>query len=143
MSRRLLNLCVWAYPRDCRRSDGAFVRDLALELAEHHGVVGQAVSLLYGGFRERLRHRGRRWRLAATVSVAVTVVAGSAAMLAGPFGGEVEVYSCATRDLGDAGGCAEVERLAAARERQGWDCATRRRVIDGRRFVDLECWTDS
>jgi hypothetical protein len=36
MSRRLLDLCLLAYPRARRERDRAYLRDLALDLAESH-----------------------------------------------------------------------------------------------------------
>jgi hypothetical protein len=60
MRRRLLDLCLLAYPRASRRRDRDYLRDLALELAERHGFARQAVSLLLGGARERTG-RARRW----------------------------------------------------------------------------------
>jgi hypothetical protein len=53
MRRRLLHLCLLAYPRASRRLDGDYLRDLALELAEHQGFARQAGSFLIGGVRER------------------------------------------------------------------------------------------
>jgi hypothetical protein len=54
MSRRLLELCLLAYPRARRQRDRAYLRDLALDLAERRGLARQALSLLLGGFRDRI-----------------------------------------------------------------------------------------
>jgi hypothetical protein len=54
MSRRLLDLCLLAYPRARREKDRAYLRDLALDLAESHGLARQALSLLLGGLRDRI-----------------------------------------------------------------------------------------
>jgi CubicO group peptidase (beta-lactamase class C family) len=60
MSRRLLELCLLAYPRPRRESDREYLRDLALELAENYGLARQALSLLRGGLSERLEAWGSR-----------------------------------------------------------------------------------
>jgi hypothetical protein len=54
MSRRLLELCLLAYPRARRERDRAYLRDVALDLAESHGLARQALSLLLGGLRDRI-----------------------------------------------------------------------------------------
>ena len=48
MRRRLLDLCLLAYPRASRQRDSDYLRDLALDLAERQGLARQAVSLLSG-----------------------------------------------------------------------------------------------
>ncbi len=141
MSTRLIGVCVLAYPRARRRRDGDYLRDLALELAQDHGVVRQALSLLLGGLRERVALRRTTFALAASVAV-LGVASVVSVTLVGSSEREVEAHSCETRgSVGD--GCAEIERLAASRERQGWDCTSRERLVDGRRLVDLECRTVS
>lgn len=158
MSRRLLGLCVLAYPRVRRQLDGPYLRDLALELAGNHGIVRQAVSLLCGGVRERIELRrssgaGSMTRVIAT-SVALAAVATVLAItLAGSSDHQVEAHSCVesvvmasgleTREPKGDQGCAWVQRLMAAMERRGWDCGSRRQVIDGESLVDLECRTGS
>ena len=54
MSRRLIDLCLLAYPRARRERDRAYLRDLALDLAESHGLARQALSLLLGGLSDRI-----------------------------------------------------------------------------------------
>lgn len=153
MSRRLLGLCVLAYPRARRQVDGTYVRHLALELADNHGVARQAVSLLFGGLRERIEldrssGAGSMIRTIAVASVALAAVAtvGGIALAGSSDREEVGAHSCvetvasfvATRAV-DGDVCAEIERLAAVKERQGWDCTSRQRVSDGRRLIDLQC----
>ena len=48
MIRRLLELCLVAYPRARRERDREFLRDLALDLGGTHGLTRQAVSLAAG-----------------------------------------------------------------------------------------------
>jgi hypothetical protein len=96
MTRRVIEVCLLAYSRDVRRRDRDELRDLALELAEDHGVLREAVGLLRGGLAERWR-RARPTRRAAfavggATSVALAVLTWPA--LAEPVSVEEEVYSC-------------------------------------------------
>ncbi len=84
MSRRLLDLCLLACPRARRDRDRAYLRDLALDLAEgRHGLARQALSLLLAGLGERIR-TGRRRLLV------VSCVLGVAALAASGLAGAVE-----------------------------------------------------
>jgi hypothetical protein len=129
VSRRLLDLCVLAYPRARRDRDRAYLRDLALDLAERDGVARQAVSLLLGGLRDRIE-AGRKpegvgvgtWiRRALVASFVLAALALSANGLIGTTGSpgervdEVEQVACEQVDRspskeagldGDASGCA-------------------------------------
>jgi hypothetical protein len=157
--RRLLDLCLLAYPRARRERDRDYLRDLALELSEAYGLPRQALSLLRGGFRERIEVRPRRPRfglrtwinrvVVACVMLAALTFAGRA--LVGTAGQdervEVERLTCVytehppskgDRDAGPAR-CAETKGLVTARVREGWDCATRRRTLDGRRAIAWRC----
>jgi hypothetical protein len=78
MTRRLLELCLLAYPRAGRNRDREFLRDLALDLGANHGFARQAISLLLGGLNERI-HTKPTWTTRAAVAclalVALTVAA--------------------------------------------------------------------
>ena len=74
MRRRVLALCVLAYPRSRRERDGDYLRDLALELAEGHGVRREVASLLRHGLVARFRLSRRLARL--RYGLAVCLVAG-------------------------------------------------------------------
>lgn len=138
MSRRLLDLCLLAYPRARRERDRAYLRDLALDLAESHGLARQALSLLLGGLRDRIE-AGSWIRRALVASFVLAVLALAANGLVGTPESdgerihEVEQFAC------DAGGCPDTRRLVAARERGGWDCKTRRRAHQGRYSTSWEC----
>jgi len=153
--RRLLGLCLLAYPRATRERDREHLRDLALDLADTQGLSPQALSLLRGGFVERVaRGRSRRggdsptWRRRAIIGgIALAAIAATVSGL-GAAGGaarvEVERLSCAYADdpgtkrsraaVAPSGACADAESTMIARQRQGWDCAARR-ALDGRGFV--------
>lgn len=78
MTRRLLDLCLLAYPRPRRERDLAHLRDLALDLSDVHGVGWEALHLLRGGLAARWHDRhASRWRprrvAAACVLAAVLV----------------------------------------------------------------------
>lgn len=139
MSRRLLDLCLLAYPRARRDSDRAYLRDLALDLAEGSlGVARQALSLLLGGLNERIQADRKAWirrTLVAPCVLAALVL--SVNGLAGSVvrSHEVEQFAC----VGDGGGCTDTRKLVAARERGGWDCKTRRRARQGRHSPSWEC----
>jgi hypothetical protein len=163
MSRRLLELCLLAYPRCRRERDRDFLRDLALDLGGTDGFARQAVSLLVGGLKERIegyrrrrvapvRTWARRGAVACLALIALTVAASGLTGIGGGGAGsvhEVEEYACvyaedppSRRDelrLTDAGGCAETRRLVAARRREGWDCTSRRRSGAGRQSTTWEC----
>ena len=62
MRRRLLELCLLAYPRARRDRDGDYLRDLALELAETYGLRRQVLSLLRGGLGARIEAATPRGR---------------------------------------------------------------------------------
>lgn len=141
MRRRLLDMCLLAYPRMCRERDRDYLRDLALELSETYGWRRQALSLVREGLRERVEVR----RVSCGASLAAwtkrVVVAGfvlvamafAASSLTGPAAGagarvEVDRFACTGAD----GECADAQSLVAARRRAGWDCTTRRRTRAGR-----------
>lgn len=118
MRRRLLGLCLLAYPRSIRTRDREHLHDLALELTEDHGVLREAWGLLRGGLTER-------WRAARPGRRAVVAVVGAAsaalAVLSWPAMGEPtrveeDVFTCA------ADRCAEVEVQVAARVEDDWIC---------------------
>jgi hypothetical protein len=160
MTRPLLEL--WSSPiRVPAASD--CLRDLALDLGGTHGFKRQAMSLLVGGLKERIegyRRRGsapvRTWaRRAAVACLALTALMVAASKLTGIGGGdagsvhEVEEYACVYAESSrsgraelrssNAGGCAETRRLVAAREREGWDCRSRRRSGAGRHSTTWKC----
>jgi hypothetical protein len=163
MIRRLLELCLVAYPRARRDRDRDFLRDVALDLGGTQGFTRQAVSLLLGGLKERIEgHRGRgaapvrTWaRRVAVGCLALIVLTVAASTLTGIGSGdagsvrEVEEYACVYAQdspsrgdelrLGNAGECAETRTLVATRKREGWDCTWRRRSGAGRRSSTWEC----
>jgi hypothetical protein len=148
MRRRLLDLCLLAYPRLRRERDRGYLRDLALELAETYGLRRQAVSLLRGGLSERIDRRrlgrGRRssgWMRRVVVGclvVAATAFAASGLtrIAAGDLA-RVEADRLVCVDRGK--GCVQTQRLVAARLRAGWECAMRRRTRDGQRAIAWRC----
>lgn len=141
MRRRLLNLCLLAYPRSCRERDRDYLRDLALELSETYGWRQQALSLVRGGLGERVK--GRRVVIACSLFAAVALAASGLTGLAVGAGERVGVdwfactdadYSRSERDrmrVAEPSGCAEAHALVAARRRAGWECTTRRHSRDG------------
>jgi hypothetical protein len=82
MRRRLLDLCLLAYPRARRQRDRDYLRDLALDLAETQGLRRQAWSLLVGGLGERIGRPAQR------ALVACLVLAAPAGWLLLPGGGD-------------------------------------------------------
>jgi hypothetical protein len=139
MSRRLLELCLLAYPRARRERDGVYLRDLALELGEAQGLSRQAISLLLGGLRARVECGRRRWAGRAVVACLALFALAVAASPGGGSAHDVEEYACAEEParLEINSGCTETERVVAAKEREGWNCATHRRP--GRRSTTWEC----
>lgn len=154
MRRRLLNLCLLAYPRLCRERDRDYLRDLALELSETYGWRRQAWSLLRGGLGERVEGRrlsgdaslsawGQRVAVACSLFAAVALAASSLTGLAVGAGERVGVdwFACTDADhsrsnrdgasVAGPSGCAEAHALVAARRRAGWECTTRRHSRDG------------
>jgi hypothetical protein len=164
MRRRLLDVCLLAYPRARRRPDREYLRDLALDLSRDYGFTRQARSLLRGGVSERLaswRERpgagpltwARRAIVAATAATALALVVSG---LTGPASGsgdhvEVERLACASVDhpradqgrasprLGEA--CADVRQLAATRRVDGWRCTTQRHARSNGYAITSRCTT--
>lgn len=144
MKGRLLDLCLLAYPRASRRRDRDYLRDLALELAERHGLARQAVSLLLGGVRERAVSAARRgWRIGAVALAGLALAFGGVAVSASAQGNhELDRFSCAASVAGGSSGCAAQARsLVLARERAGWRCRPHDPQSDATR-VSLECTRD-
>jgi hypothetical protein len=161
MRRRLLDLCLLAYPRARRERDRDYLRDLALDLSETHGLRRQALSLLRGGLAERVELgrrpgsslRPRITRVVLTCSMLAALAFGASAVV-GPDAGEgeraeVERLTCVyidhpssgrdqVRDDG-LGACVETRGMVTERVREGWDCATRRRTRDGLRKIAWRC----
>ena len=103
MKERLLRLCLLAYPRASRARDGGYLLDLALELSDASGVRRQALSLLRGGLRERVRGVRRRVALVLGVAVATVLVVGGVAVADVSVEVEVEVEVIAAQpDLATA-----------------------------------------
>ena len=149
MRRRLLELCLLAYPRARRNHDGDYLRDLALDLAETYGLRRQVLSLLRGGLGARIEAGRRRagaglgaW--VKRVVVACSMVAATGLAAGGLIGFavgddervEVERVTCVYSSVT---GCAAERRLVAARVQEGWDCTTRRRTVDGGPAVTWRC----
>jgi len=153
MRRRLLNLCLRAYPRATRERDRDYLRDLALEMSERYGVRRQALSLLRGGLAQRIESRPlergasplvwmKRVVIVCFALAATALAAGE--LTGGARGGEVRVESerleCVRPvHVGGGRGCAGTSRLIAARVRAGWECEMRRRLEDGRRLIEWRC----
>jgi hypothetical protein len=85
MSRRILKLCLLAYPRKRRDTDGEILRDLAADLSDDHGTPREALALLRGGVAARIAdRRGARARsrgLPRTVALLGVALAALAATL--------------------------------------------------------------
>lgn len=124
MKRRLLELCLLAYPRGSRGRDREFLRDLALDLGERQGFGRQMLSLLRGGLGERVvRRRGSVGRIAVASLIAALALVLGASVLDAPARADHEIESFACRvDRASADGCGEGRRRLAAYERRGWDC---------------------
>jgi hypothetical protein len=148
MKRRLLDLCLLAYPRLRRERDRGYLRDLALDLAETNGLRRQAVSLLRGGLSERIARRrlgrGRSssgWLRRVVIGwLVVAATAFAASGLTGVAAGDlarVEADRLVCVDMGK--GCVQTKRLVAARVRAGWECVMRRRTRDGIRATAWRC----
>ncbi len=120
MRRRLLDLCLLAYPRAVRDRDREHLRDLALDLAESHGTTREAFGLLRGGMAERVRH-GRTRRAVLVVVAATAVALGFLTWSAAAQSGSVEEdrFSC-------VGACADTEAEVDRRVRDGWTCTEQR-----------------
>jgi hypothetical protein len=121
MRRRIIELCLLAYPRSRRRVDGEVLRDLALDLADTRGTAREAFGLLRGGLAERRRLAGRARRAVVAVGAMAFVGLGFLSWSAAADGGRVEEdrFAC-------VGECAEIESEVAQRERAGWNCTERR-----------------
>ena len=150
MRRALLGICVLAYPRALRERDREYLRDLALDLSETHGVWPQAISLLSGGFRARLRERRRpleHWLGGAGAAALLLTAAGFAATgLLGPAAAadervEVERLTCAfdQRSRAQRGRCGDARAIVTRRQRAGWVCETRRVARGDTRIVRSRC----
>ena len=134
MRRRVLALCVLAYPRSRRERDGDYLRDLALELAERHGVRREIASLLRNGLVERVRLSRRSARLRHGVVAGLVAGIVSTGLAVGVLGWpavgeqrfEAEQFTCAATD-----GCAETAAVVAAHVRDGWACRSSRDTREG------------
>lgn len=115
--RRLLALCLLAYPRAVRRRDGDHLAGLAQELAERSGVGREAFSLLCGGLVARAAGI-RRWALVGIGAITVTALTAGFVAAQG-VAVRVEVQSCSDRE------CRAVAAWAAGLERTGWRCDQR------------------
>lgn len=144
MRRRLIALCVLAYPRATRGADAVYLRDLALDFVDGSGFGRQLMSLLRGGLAQRFESsRLRRpavpirWAVAGAFAVAVVAIVCGLAYF-GSADTDIEVHSCV--ETGSrADGCSDLRRIAADKERDGWVCTSQRRLVDGRRLVGVEC----
>ena len=122
MSRRLLALCVRAYPPG-RETEGEVLLALAMDLAgaSRCGVLRQAWSLVCGGAAERLRgRRGRRAWVAAGAAVASTSVMLGAGLGSVQARSEVELYSCGHDRTADS--CTAVADRVAGLRQADWTC---------------------
>lgn len=117
MRRRLLALCLLAYPREVRERDGDALRDLALDLAAHNGTVREGLGLIRGGWAERRRLAGRVRRAVTVLAVGMgtALAALTWTATAQPTRVEEDRFSC-------TGDCRAVEAEVAARVRGGWTC---------------------
>jgi hypothetical protein len=119
MRRRLLMLCLLAFPREVRGRDGDHLRDLALDLAESHGTAREAIGLLRGGLAQR-RQQSRTRRAVLAAGAATLLALTALTWTATAQGGRVEedLFAC-------AGQCADAEAEVASRVRDGWSCTER------------------
>jgi hypothetical protein len=129
-ARRLIDLCLLAYPRAIRRRDRDHLRDLALELAEDQGLARQGWSFVLGGMRQRVAWASGRTRRAAAAAGALLALALAANVVVASAASnrEVERFACST-------GCAAVQRQVAEREQAGWTC-----TADERAPGDGDAW---
>jgi CubicO group peptidase (beta-lactamase class C family) len=119
VKRFLVDLCVLAYPRALRKSDRDYLSDLALELAQDHGLTRQLASLIRNGIGERITEwreassRRRAWwtrraivgsGAAALMAIAVTGALEPAAGLGEQFEVEAEVEQYASGQVPKASG---------------------------------------
>ena len=120
MIRRLVGLCLLAYPRAVRARDGEHLRGLAAELAADHGILREAFGLVRGGLAER-RRQSRTRRAVVAVGAATFVALTALTWTATAQGGRVEeeVFTCSAR-------CADAEAEVASRVVDGWSCTERR-----------------
>lgn len=122
MSRRMIDLCLLAYPAATRRRDGGHLRELALDLAEDHGLFREVCGLLRGGLAER-RRRSRSGRAVVAVGAAsllaltaLTALTWTATAQSAQI--EEDVFEC-------AGECTDARAEVASRVRDGWSCTER------------------
>jgi uncharacterized membrane protein len=160
LRRRLVEICLLAYPRTRRDPDREYLRDLALELGDAYGLRRQAISLVRGGLAERLDSWRRVSHADASTWMRRTVVAGAVlaaiALTSSVIGTatgegervEIDRATCVdVRHRGDDGdrepiafaGCSDARSIAAQRASRGWDCSVRHRVRDTRREISWEC----
>lgn len=150
MRRRVLDLCLLAYPRVRRERDHDYLRDLALELSDAYGLRRQAVSLVRGGLSERMEcrrpRRGagtrvwmRRLVVGGFVVAALAFAASGLTGIAAGDGERVEAGRFVCVEVDRQRACAQTKHLVAARERGGWDCAMRQRTRDGQRAIAWRC----
>jgi hypothetical protein len=132
--RRLVDLCLLAYPRRRRERDRDYLRDLALELAETYGLRRQAMSLVRGGLSERVSVR----RLVLGCFV-VAILAFAASGLTGIDASRDQRVEAGRVVCVDTDACAQAKRQVAARRQGGWDCAMRWRARDGQRATTWRC----
>lgn len=119
MRRRLLELGLFAFPREVRERDGEHLRDLALDLADDHGTVREVLGLVRGGLGER-RRRSRRPRLIAAGALTAAVLTVLTAMAtASSARVDEDRFAC-------VGECAETRAEVADRVEDGWTCTERR-----------------
>jgi hypothetical protein len=132
MIRRLLELCLVAYPRARRERDRDFLRDLALDLGGTNGFARQAASLLVGGLKERIESY-RRLGAAPMRTCARRFAIGCLALIVVTVGASTLIV---TRS-GDAGSVHEVEEYACAyaqgapsgRHSTTWKCTRRSTAV--------------
>jgi len=120
MTRRLVDLCLLAYPRAVRARDGEHLRELAADLAADHGFLREAFGLVRGGLAERRRQSQTRPAVVA-VGAATLVALTALTWTATAQGGRVEedVLTCSEQ-------CADAEADVASRVVDGWSCTERR-----------------
>jgi len=120
MIRRLLDLCLLAYPRAVRMRDGEHLRELAADLAADHGLLREAFGLVRGGLAER-RRQSRTSRAVVAVGAATLTALTALTWTATAQGGRMEedVLTCSRQ-------CADAEAEVASRVVDGWSCTERR-----------------
>lgn len=116
----MLGLGLLAFPREVRDRDGAYLRELALDLADTHGTAREVLGLVRGGLGERRRRMGRLRSAVAAAGAALVLALGVLTWSTAAAGARVEEdrFAC-------AGECDGTRAEVADRVADGWTCTER------------------